>query len=133
MRRSRVPLALLFLAVPLLGCASGPTSGAGTPRDSELITLAEIEATQAQTAYQIVQQLRPRWMATQHRGARSFSSSQQDYVRVVVDDMAPRELAHLGEISRDALLELRFLSAREATLLYGTGFNEGIIKVKTRR
>jgi hypothetical protein len=132
MRRSRVPLALLFLAVPLLGCASGPTSGAGTPRDPEVITLAEIEATQARTALEIVQQLRPSWM-TRHRGERSFSTSAQDYTRVVVDDMAPREFTHLSEISRAALLELRFLSAREATLLYGTGFNEGIIKVKTRR
>ncbi len=132
MRGSWTPFALLLLAGPLLACAGGGAPGAGTQRDADVITLAEIEATEAESAYQVVQQLRPRWM-TRNRGARSFAASEADYTRVVVDDMPPREFDHLREIPRDALRELRLLSPREATLLYGTGYSAGIIKVTTKR
>jgi hypothetical protein len=47
--------------------------------------------------------------------------------------MPPREFDYLRELRRESLAELRFLDSREATLLYGTGYNAGVIKVTTKR
>ena len=132
MRGPWTSFALLLLAGPLLACAGGGALGTGAGRDADVITLAEIEATQVATAYQLVQQLRPRWM-NRSRGDRSFGVAEADRIKVTVDGLPPREFDYLGDIPRDALLELRLLSPREATLLYGTGFNAGIIKVTTKR
>lgn len=133
MRISRTPVPFLLLSILVASCSGGGSgSDSPAPRDYNVITLAEIEATEAATAYQIVQQLRPRWMI-RNRGQRSFAESGADYAQVVVDDMPPREFDFLRELRRDTLQEIRFLDAREATLLYGTGYNAGVIKVTTKR
>jgi hypothetical protein len=123
---------LLVLMSLAAGCGGAGSRGPGTEHDPNVITLAEIEAGDVETAYQLVQQLRPRWLS-RSRGERSLATDQADYTRVVVDDMPPREFDHLHEIPRSALVELRLLLPREATLLYGTGFNSGVIRVTTRR
>jgi len=132
MRASRTPVPGLLLLSLLLGSCSGGGSRSASPRDYNVITLAEIEATEATTAYQIVQQLRPRWMI-RNRGQRTFSETDADYAKVIVDEMPPREFDFLREIRRETLQEIQFLDSREATLLYGTGYNAGVIKVTTRR
>lgn len=131
MRGLWTPFAFLILAGPLVACAGAGGPGAVAPRDPEIITLQEIQATQAQTAYEVVQQLRPRWML-RNRGDRSFSEGAADFTKVSVDGMPPREFDHLKEISKTVLVEIRRLSPSEATMLYGTGFNAGLIKVTTR-
>ena len=132
MRHSLKPFALLLLAGPLLSCASGGSAGAGGGRDSDVIKLEEIQAAEVETALQLVQQVRPRWMV-RSRGDRSFGVSEADRTKVIVDDMPPREFEYLDELPKSVLLELRLLPPREATMLYGTGFNAGIIKVTTKR
>ena len=133
MRISRAPVPFLLLPILVASCSGGGSgSGSPAPRDNNVITLAEIEATDATTAYQIVQQLRPRWMI-RNRGQRTFNESGADYAKVIVDDMPPREFDFLRELRRDTLQEIRYLDPREATLLYGTGYNEGVIKVTTKR
>jgi hypothetical protein len=126
------PLSFLSLSALLTACAGGGGAGAPAPRDYNVITLAEIEASQAETAYQLVQQLRPRWMI-RNRGERTFGVDEADYAKVIVDDLPPREFDFLRELRRGTLQELRFLEPREATFLYGTGFNAGVIQVTTRR
>jgi hypothetical protein len=128
----RRPHPLLMLSVLTAACGGGGGAGSTAPRDYNVITLAEIEASQAETAYQLVQQLRPRWMI-RNRGERTFSVDEADYAKVIVDDLPPREFDYLRELRRGTLQELRFLEPREATFLYGTGFNAGVIQVTTRR
>jgi hypothetical protein len=132
MRPSRIAAFLLLAPAALTACASGGGSGIEEPRDYNVITFEEIQATEAETAFQIIQQLRPRWMV-RNRGQRSLMETEADYAKVIVDDLPPREFDFLRELAREILLELRFLEAREATLLYGTGYNAGVVKVKTRR
>lgn len=131
MRRSWAPLALVLLAGPLYACGGGAAS-AGTQRNADVITLEEIQAADVATAMDVVSLLRPRWLG-RSRGPRTLMDSGQDFTRVSVDGGAPQDAAYLDEIPRDVLLELRLLSAREATFLFGTGFNAGLIKVTTRK
>lgn len=132
MRVLSTPVLLVALPSFLAACGGGGAPGTPTPRDTNVITLEEIEATQAPTAYDIIQQLRPRWMI-RNRGQRTFSETEADYAKVFVDDMPPREFDYLSQIPRASIQELRFIEAREATYLYGTGYNAGVIKVTTRR
>jgi len=132
MRVPWTPAIVILIPTLLVACASSTPPGVTTPRDQNVITLEEIEATQAETAYDIIQQLRPRWMI-RNRGNRSFSTTEADYAKVFVDELPPREFDFLREIPRATILEMRFLEAREATYLYGTGYNAGVVKVTTKR
>jgi len=131
MRTVRTSALLFAASLLLVGCAGGGGPSTQAPRDYNVITLEEIEATEAITAYQIVQQLRPRWMV-RNRGERSFAVDDSDYAKVMVDDFPPREFDYLRELRREVLLEIRYLEPRDATLLYGTGYNAGVIKVTTK-
>lgn len=132
MRVPWTPALAVLIATLLTACAGSTPPGVTTPRDQNVITLEEIEATQAETAYDIIQQLRPRWMI-RNRGNRSFNTNESDYAKVFVDELPPREFDFLREIPRVSILEMRFLEAREATYLYGTGYNAGVVKVTTKR
>jgi len=132
MRTLRMPTLLFAASTLLVGCTGGGGPSTQAPRDYNVITLEEIQATEAITAYQIVQQLRPRWMV-RNRGDRSFAVDDSDYAKVIVDEMPPREFDFLRELRREVLQEIRFLEPRDATLLYGTGYNAGVIKVTTKR
>lgn len=125
-----LPLALLLSGL-VAACATAGDQGP-EGRNPDVITLAEIEATEARTAFDIVQQLRPRW-TVRNRGSRSFSTGVADNTRVVLDDLPPREFDFLREIDREMIQEIRYLSPREATFLYGTGYNAGIIEVITKK
>jgi hypothetical protein len=132
MRISWTPALIVLTPTLLLACGGSTPPGITTPKDTNVITLEEIQASQAPTAYDIIQQLRPRWMV-RNRGQRTFAETDDDYAKVVVDDLPPREFDFLSQISRDSIQELRFLDAREATYLYGTGYTAGIVKVTLRR
>jgi hypothetical protein len=132
MRVPWTPVAIVLISALLAACVQSTPPGVTTPRDQNVITLEEIEATQAETAYDIIQQLRPRWMV-RNRGNRSFNTTDADYAKVFVDELPPREFDFLRDIPRATILEMRFLEAREATYLYGTGYNAGVVKVTTKR
>lgn len=131
MGRARATPAVLMLLAAVAACATGSASGSGS-RDQDVITADEIAESQAQTALDLIQQLRPRW-TVRSRGERTFVESAYDYPRVVVDNLPPREFDSLREIPREILVEIRLLNPRDATLLYGTGHTQGIIRVTTRR
>ncbi|NJD18192.1 MAG: hypothetical protein FIA95_02775 [Gemmatimonadetes bacterium] len=132
MRGTWTSFALVLFACSLCACGGGGARGTETQRNLDVITLQEIEAAQVETALQLVQQLRPRWMM-RSRGDRSLSTNEADRIRIVVDGMAPREFEYLAELPKGVLLELRFLPPREATMLFGTGFNSGVITITTKR
>ena len=59
-------LAWLF-ALVLVGCA-GAGSGPAKPEPSDIISVGEIEASDARNALEIVERLRPRWLDGMSRG-----------------------------------------------------------------
>jgi hypothetical protein len=124
MRRTRF---LSLLAVVILGsaCASSGQPGQSRPRrNSNLITREELSELSVSTAYEAVRRLRPGWL--QGRGRSGLPVVYRNNSRWGGD---PRSLE---SIQINAISEMRFLNARDATTRYGTGFSGGVILVVTR-
>jgi hypothetical protein len=92
-------------------------------RSRDVITADEIaERGDLQTAWDAVKRLRPAFLRV--RGSRSGTSG-MDVLRIYIDT--------LKSISADAVLEIRRLSASDATFRYGRDHPQGAIVVTTRR
>ncbi len=125
------PPTVLLALLCLLGCASG--QGSENPdarRDSELISLEELQNQPAGSAFDAVERLRPNWL--RNRGP--FSTTRpQSYPEVFVDDRHFGTLESLRQIDLDAVSEIRFLNGRDATTRFGTGYPGGLIMVFLKR
>ena len=117
-------MALGLIVMASVACASGG-GGTGAPRrNPELITRAEIEATDALTALEVVQQLRPTFLRP---------PGQSDPVVVYVDGARRGNISELRSLQRATLEQIRYINANDATLRWGTGHRSGAIEVTTRR
>jgi len=119
---------VVFLGIVLsvAACASSGRTGAATPRSNpDVITAEQIAATHVQNAYDAVSQIRPRFLATQ--GGTTLSHA----VRVIVDDVPRGGVSVLRSINASDIVEIRHLSAADATMRWGTGYTGGAIVVKT--
>jgi hypothetical protein len=142
--RSAAILASLGLAI--LGCARSGAAPSPTPRarsdssaapeprresrprqSSDVITQQEIAAYPSMTAYEVVTELRPRFLWG--RGVRGMSV---ELPVVYVDNMAAGGPDALRRIPSTSVQEIRFIDAKDATTRFGTGHTAGAILVKTK-
>ncbi len=123
---------LLLLAISTIATCASASSDSGPGRDPNRITHAEIQAaTDAQNAYDLVQQLRPRWLRS--RGGRSLTM--ETNILVYVDRSRLGGLEGLRQIQPEGIYELEYLDAARATaLLPGIGSQhvEGAIVIHTQ-
>lgn len=108
-------------------------------REQREITTEELREAGNQSAYDVVQRLRPRWLVT--RGTNSLSETPRgwgagrqvvivpgnDKIKVYLDDVRLGGVAEMRKIASDGLTSIRFLNPRDATLRYGTGHTHGAI------
>lgn len=121
----------LFLIALLAPTACGSTAP-GTPRTlSDVITQEEIAASNATTAYETVQQLRPQYLRS--RGPSSLQFDGPLLPIIYIDNVASGGPDVLRSISAAEVSEIRYISAADATTRYGTGHTGGVIQVKLRR
>lgn len=131
LNRSKMVLCFMFafgLATALAACSS--TGGSSGPRrDPNLITAEELSEYATLSALDVVRRLRPRWLTGRGQGTGGMNRPQviQDGARLGDPDNALRSIAVSD------LEELRFLSASDATMRYGTNFPGGAIVVTSRR
>ena len=100
-------------------------------RSPDLITLEEIQASapNAQTAYDVVRQLRSLWL--QKRGASSLTQTASD-VQVYVNGINRGGLRALTEIRGSEVQEMQHLRGVDATQRYGTNHENGAILIKLK-
>jgi hypothetical protein len=110
MRAARVFALLLLAGAMLAGCA-GSRAG-GERRDANLITAAEIAASNASTLYDVVYRLRPRWM--QVRAARTFDMREGEIV-VYQGQTYLGHLDVLRQMNTDAAYAIRYLDGATAS------------------
>ncbi len=125
MNRSRITLTLVVafgLATALAACASGGGSG-GPRRDPNLITAEELAEYTTLSALDVIRRLRPRWL--QSRG-NNTAQVIQDGARLGDPENA------LRSIPVSDIAELKYLSASDATMRYGTNYPGGAIEITSR-
>jgi hypothetical protein len=131
MRRIAAIALALTVAAQLAACASG----GGTPgetrvrRNPNQLTADELSdpSVNSLTALDAVQRLRPTWLRS--RGATSVSSSSGQLPAVMINDSF-QTIDALGGLRATDVQTMEFLSGADATTLYGTGYVNGLIKVK---
>jgi len=128
MKRGGVSTAFSALLLVAAACASGGGGGSGSSMD--LITREQIEESNYSTALQVVQRLKPRWLRPV-RGGGTFRGPPPEPV-VLLDGVRFGDLSSLSGINAIMVDHMEFMTATEATTLYGTGYMGGAIRVFTR-
>lgn len=123
-RRPKHAAAVLLafgLSTALAACATGGGGSSAPRRNSNRITAEELAETSTLSALDAIRRLRPQWL----QGNRSRAVIVHDGNRV-------GDQSYLGSISASTLGEMRFMSASDATMQYGTGFPNGAIVLTSR-
>jgi hypothetical protein len=125
-------LTLSLLIVPLvIGCASGGTgTQAGSSRD--LISAADLADMTEITTMEAIRRLRPNWLRSRNAPTPAGFESGGTEPALRVDGVMAPDLSQLNYMPARDVQEIRFLSASDATTLYGTGYVNGIIQVRTK-
>ena len=135
-RRARKPLELACAASIAILCATAcASSSSGTSNGPKpgpnLITADEIAKVNVQNAYEAVQKLRPA-MFRQRQVATAMASASGELV-VYVDNNRVGNVDALRQISASTVAAVRYFSASEAQLKWGSGHPGGVIEVVTKR
>ena len=136
--RGRSFPALLALCLVSVGCLhqGSPSrdeearAAPEIPADPNLITEAEIEVVEFQTAYEVIQALRPQWLGS--RGINSFTDPTPSVADVVVDGTFVGDLEYLWTVSAMNVKELRFWGPGQAGVQFGMGFPRGVIEITSK-
>ncbi|MCY4647066.1 MAG: hypothetical protein OXE73_09335 [Gammaproteobacteria bacterium] len=126
MRRTGMKLAMALSLIMLCSACVSTGSSDGTRRDPDLILAEELADYSTMRLTDAIRQLRPRWMSV--RGSATGSA-----VPVVMDGGVPQDWAILDSLRPDQVQSIRFHSAADATMRWGTGYPNGLIEVLTLR
>lgn len=115
---------LAVLALALGGCAS---TGGGSGGSFGVLTREQLVETRQPDLLQAVQALRPQWLR-----ARQASIEGWSYVQVFLNGAHYGTVDQLRNISIDAVVDVRYMSASEAAGRFGTvAGNAGTVLVRT--
>ncbi len=121
-------LGAMLVASVLAACAGVGQGPSPEPAQLRLHTLSagEIAGTNAQTAYDAVQRLRPEFLHWT-RGSVSAGAG----LAIFIDENRASSADELRAIPAESVREIRFLDASEATFRYGSGYPAGALVVVT--
>ena len=131
MRRTGLRLVMAVSLIMLAQACVSSGGADGVRRDPELIVAEELANYSTMMLADAIRQLRPRWMNV--RGAPSVEFGGDRSVPVVLDGGAPQGWGILESLRPDQVESVRFHSAADATMRWGTGFPNGLIEVSTMR
>jgi len=120
---------LILLSAAAIACA--PPSGARPARDANVITREELDASVARNAYDAIQNLRPNFLRS--RGTQTFDPTVSTQAAIYLDGQRYGDVTALKSMLVDAIDQIRYLSAADATSRYGTNHTAGAIEVTTRK
>ena len=124
-------VAVLSFALALSACSHrGGPAPTPTRSNSSLITREEIEKSKAGTAYEAIQRLRGRYLAS--RGQNSIYLNPQTYPTVFLDSQEYGPISALRNVAANDLEEIRFFPGAEATTKFGAQYGGGVIQLITR-
>lgn len=129
MRRSMVARAALALVLATAGCVS--SGAARSPkRDRYLITSDEIARSNASTALEAVERLRPAFLTT--RGPTSIQNPSPPTPIIYLDGIRYGATPILATIPALGIATIEYLPPIEAGMRFGLGHDGGAILVATK-
>ncbi|MDB4917850.1 MAG: hypothetical protein JWM95_5494 [Gemmatimonadetes bacterium] len=131
MRYSMRRLVRATVIASTLGCASHSSAPAPVRPERSVLTPEQIQAYHFETAYDVVEALRPQWLV--ERGPLSLDTAQarKAVVLVYLDNNKLGPVAKLREISTRNVSSMRRLDGVEAQARYGIGHPAGVIYVES--
>jgi hypothetical protein len=128
---TRAPLIEGLIAILRISCtrAKVPPHGA---YDAQTITEAEIVASNAINAYEVIVKLRSNFLSYR-RETSFYPTESKSMPTVYVDEQKYGEIAVLENIPALQVASIRLYRAWEATTRYGSGNMSGVIAVTTSR
>jgi hypothetical protein len=120
------------LLVTAIACSSSTLARQSTPSSSpNLITADEISKTSVQNALEAVQKLRP---AMLKRATISSANAQsRGEIVIYIDNTRYGAVENLRQIPSSSIAVVRYFSASESQLKWGSGHPGGVIEVVTKR
>ena len=126
------PLSVL-IAAAVLACASAGSGSSGTsvdPSNPNIITAAQISASQQSNAYDVVSRLRPNFLKS--RGRTTVYAQGSDYATVFLDGQPFGDLSSLRNISASQIRSIKFIRGTDAVTTYGMQYGAGVIDISTK-
>jgi len=124
---ARFLLVWLFVGITACGSVSRFPGGRSSSRT---INRAQIRSIPERSAYDLILFLRPRWLDARIKA--TPADPNPIYPHVYLDDFTWGPIGSLHDIPSQAIEQIDFLSALDATTRYGGGYMGGIIRVYTR-
>jgi hypothetical protein len=126
-RRVLVPGFLGFTSILLAACASMKQID---ETDRNVITSAQIQSANAETAYDVIVKYRANFLTS--RGPNSVLLKQPKEPTVYLDNVEYGTIASLRNIPASNLAEIRFIEGWDAMTRYGSDHVAGVIQIYTR-
>lgn len=125
-------LAISLLLVPLLGACASTGTGDVESSSRNAITANELAGVADLMTLDAIRRLRPSWLRS--RAAPTPAAFRQGGMAPALrlDGVLREGLEELETLPVRDVFDISFLSATDATTLYGTGYTNGIIQVRTR-
>jgi LmbE family N-acetylglucosaminyl deacetylase len=126
-------LARFSILAVVIACASAGSSGASGSSPDRL-TAAEIRASNATNAYELISRLRPQWLRAPGGGSISGGVVQNQTILVYLDGHRVGDLTALSTISVNGVTSMQFLDATRAPTVLNDiprGSIAGAIVIKT--
>jgi hypothetical protein len=135
MNRHTARFLALAAATTIIGCASSGSAPKTSEASRDNITSIEINATSAQSAYDLVNKLRPQWL--RQSGVSSIGSGRATagVILVYLDGNRIGSVETLRTITASGIKNIQWLSATRAAVVLpdiGSDAVAGAISIKTR-
>jgi hypothetical protein len=127
----RLRLVGVLVATAVVTACLGPPPAGRPVRDRRVITRADIEAVQVETAYDLVKRYRADFLRS--RGATSLTQRSTPYAAVFLDELEFGTIESLRQIPANQIGEVRFYESTEAQTKFGSGRMGGVIAITSRR
>jgi hypothetical protein len=127
-------LARFSILAVVIACASAGSSGASLGSSPDRLTAAEIRASNATNAYELISRLRPQWLRAPGGGSISGGVVQNQTILVYLDGHRVGDLTALNTISVNGVTSMQFLDATRAPTVLNDiprGSIAGAIVIKT--
>ena len=124
------PFSVVAAAVVMACASAGPGTTSVSTGDANIITAAQISASQQTNAYDVVSKLRPNFLKS--RGRTTVYGQGSDYAAVFLDGQSYGDLGSLRNIASSQIRSIKFIRGTDAVTTHGMQYGAGVIDVRTK-